>query len=271
MNRAIWWIVLILVWVAIGAAVYYWWQQKQEPQPLPPPRIEAPPPAPVEPEGQTRHPIEAIQPEAKPSAKEEAPLPSLQDSDNAAQEALASLIGRDPLAAFFESTGLIRRIVATVDNLPRTKAMPQRWPIKPTPGRFITSGGGDDVTLSAENFRRYEPFVRRLEAVDTDKLVALYKRFYPLFQQAYRELGYPKKYFNDRLVEMIDDMLAAPEVKGPIKLAKPWVMYEFADSELEARSAGQKILIRMGADNAARVKAKLREIRQRVASGVPKQ
>jgi hypothetical protein len=35
--------------------------------------------------------------------------------------------------------------------------------------------------------------------------------------------------------------------------------------ELEARSAGQKILIRMGAENARRVKAKLLEIRQALA------
>ena len=39
------------------------------------------------------------------------------------------------------------------------------------------------------------------------------------------------------------------------------VLYEFAAPDLETRSAGQKMLLRMGPDNAARVKAKLREIR----------
>lgn len=56
-------------------------------------------------------------------------------------------------------------------------------------------------------------------------------------------------------------MLAAPDIKGPVKLVRPKVMYQFADPSLEARSAGQKILIRMGSDNAGRIKAKLNEIR----------
>jgi hypothetical protein len=41
-------------------------------------------------------------------------------------------------------------------------------------------------------------------------------------------------------------------------------MYEFADPDLEARSAGQKILLRMGAGNAGRVKAKLRDFRRQL-------
>jgi hypothetical protein len=39
-------------------------------------------------------------------------------------------------------------------------------------------------------------------------------------------------------------------------------MYEFADPELEALSAGQKVLIRIGPENAALIKAKLRDLRR---------
>jgi hypothetical protein len=46
-------------------------------------------------------------------------------------------------------------------------------------------------------------------------------------------------------------------------------MYQFADPELEARSAGQKILIRMGSENAARIKAKLQEVRRELTSEPP--
>jgi hypothetical protein len=108
--------------------------------------------------------------------------------------------------------------------------------------------------------------MRIVEAVDAKQLVALYVRFYPLFQQAYRDLGYPKGYFNDRLVEVIDHLLAAPEVTGPLRLVQPKVMYKFADPELEALSAGQKILIRVGSENATQLKAKLRAIRGELVS-----
>ena len=53
-----------------------------------------------------------------------------------------------------------------------------------------------------------------MESVDTGRLAALYVRFYPLFQQAYRDLGYPNGYFNDRLVEVIDHLLVTPEIAG---------------------------------------------------------
>jgi hypothetical protein len=282
MARPIWWAILVLIWAAIAAGAYYWWQQREEP-PAPLPRAEAPP-APAPPpsatpaEPQVRHPIEEAQPEtpaepAKPAAPP--PLPPLAESDKTVLDALAALVGRASVGAFVEETGIVRRVVATVDSLPRQKASPRTWPVRPTAGQFTATGAGEDVYLSPENARRYEPFLRVMESVDTGKLVALYARLYPLFQKAYAELGYPNRYFNDRLIDVIDHLLATPEVKGPIKLVppdvkgpvkleRPWVMYRFADPELEARSAGQKILLRMGAGNAARVKAKLRDIRRQL-------
>jgi hypothetical protein len=90
-----------------------------------------------------------------------------------------------------------------------------------------------------------------------------------LFQEAYESLGHPPQYFNDRLIEVIDHLLASPDVKGPIALARPNVLYEFADPALEARSAGQKVLIRMGSENATAVKDKLRELRAELIARSP--
>jgi hypothetical protein len=47
-------------------------------------------------------------------------------------------------------------------------------------------------------------------------------------------------------------------------------MYNFADPALEARPAGQKLLIRMGPDNAATIKSKLMELRALVTAAPPK-
>ena len=104
-----------------------------------------------------------------------------------------------------------------------------------------------------------------LEAIEPHALVQAYVRTYPLFQRAYEELGFPGKYFNDRLREAIDDLLATPELATPPELMQPRVLYEFADPDLETRSAGQKMLLRMGPENAARMKAKLGEIRRELA------
>ena len=105
----------------------------------------------------------------------------------------------------------------------------------------------------------------RVHPVDSARLVAIYFHYYPLFQQAYRDLGYPQGHFNDRLVDAIDHLLATPEMKTPAELVRPKVFYVYADADLESRSAGQKVLMRMGAANAVRVKAKLRDIRAEIA------
>jgi hypothetical protein len=190
------------------------------------------------------------------------PVPPLPESDEAIQQALTIPLGKQALGNIVISQDLARRIVATVDNLPRQKAGTKLLPVKAPVSRVVTSRKGEMVTLSPANYARYAPYVKLAQAVDVKQLVALYVYFYPLFQQAYEELGYPKKYFNDRLVEVIDDLLAAPEVRGPVKLVRPKVMYEFADPELEALSAGQKVLIRIGPENAALIKVKLRDLRR---------
>src|SRR5258707_7831828 len=118
-------------------------------------------------------------------------------------------------------------------------------PFKAVPGTLHTAGEAGSPALAADNAARYTPYVRAFEAVDSKKLAAAYTRYYPLFQQSYVEQGYPTRYFNDRLFEVIDHLLATPDIKGPIALAQPKVLYEYADPQLEHLSAGQKAMLRM--------------------------
>ena len=200
------------------------------------------------------------------------PLPTLADSDSALAEALGQLFGQDTVAAQLVRENIVRNIVVTVDNLPRQKVAVERRPVKATAGATRVTGdadSGDVVTLNVKNYARYAPFVKAVQAADVQQVGALYFHWYPLFQQAYEDLGYPGKYFNDRLVESIDDLLKTPDVAGPIRLVRPKVFFEYADPAVESRSAGQKLLIRMGPDNAAAIKAKLRDLRAVVAGRKP--
>ena len=184
-------------------------------------------------------------------------LPKLENSDSMMRDQLAGLLGRQAFADHFIAADIVRRIVATVDNLPRETAPQRVMPLHAVPGAF---------TPDTTNYARYAPYVRVFEAIDAQALVRAYVNAYPLFQRAYEELGFPGKYFNHRLIEAIDDLIAAPEVTTPPELMRPRVLYEFADPDLETRSAGQKMLLRMGHDNAARVKGKLREIRRELVA-----
>lgn len=257
MKKVIPWVIGVVVLAGAGAA-YYFWQRKPAPAAPTPPVVTAPAAPNPQIESATHYP--APEP-AAPQATAQ-PLPELKDSDSLAREALTSLVGAEALKKFLVTEEIVRRIVVTIDNLPRKTLAMRLNPVKPVGDEFRTAGKDGSLVIAAENAARYTPYVRVADGVNAKKLVAAYGRLYPLFQKAYGDLGYPKGYFNDRLIFVIDHLLAAPELQGPIALVAPHVQSKFADPALEALSAGQKIMIRMGNENAAVIKAKLREIRR---------
>lgn len=190
-----------------------------------------------------------------------APLPALADSDGPFSTALGEIADAGLLQRALVSEQLIRRLVATVDNLPRERLAVNDRAFRRVPDAFMVKSRDGSYTLNPANEARYVPLVLLANTVGASHAAKLYLRFHPLFDKAYRELGYPDRHFNDRLVQVIDHLLATPEITGPIELVQPKVFYQFADPALESRSAGQKMLIRMGTVNAAQVKAWLRTFR----------
>jgi hypothetical protein len=255
---------IVIAAIVIIAAFLFYPRKTSKVESVP----EPPAPAPVQPAPSPSPPPEpAVKfplPEA-PQAVPEQPLPVLDQSDQPVHEDLSALLGADAAAKFLVPDALIRRIVSTVDNLPREKLALRLWPVKPVDGKFAVSEPGGRMQIAPENPARYQPFVAVVAAVDTMRAAAFYQHYYPLFQQAYRDLGYPSGYFNDRLVEVIDHLLATPVAPAVIDLVRPAVYYKFADPALEKLSAGQKILLRIGPDNARLIKAKLAEFRRHVA------
>jgi len=249
-KRWIYWAIPVIV--VIGAGVTYYYNRKShEPKPEPAAQVQ---PAPT-----VAPPVNPIDQDAQ-AAK---PLPDLGSSDAEVQDSLVGALGR-PLEQVLVPKDIVRNVVVTVDNLPRKKVAIQMRPLKPTGGELVVAPGGEP-TLSPDNAERYAALMTVVKNADVQQVVSVYRHFYPLFQQQYVNLGYPDGYFNDRLVEVIDHLLATPEVAGPIKLTQPSVFYQFADPSLEERSAGQKLMIRLGPENAAIVKDKLRALRKEVA------
>jgi len=209
-----------------------------------------------------RYPIEAA------ASEPETAMPALD-----VQQALVDLLGRPAVLKQLQLDELPRRIVATVDNLGRSHAPAALWPVNPAPGRFLVEEHGGTRSISPANAARYAPLVAMVDGMNTERAFELYVRMYPMLQRAYAEIGFPNRYFNDRLVEVIDQLLATPvpderlevrltEVKGPIPSARPWVRYELADPALESLTPGQKMLLRVGPAHERRLKAKLAEFRR---------
>ncbi len=259
--------------VALAGLGAWWWQREHAlvTPPLPTaasaaPVVAAPPPASAASAGAINFPVEPPAAQASPKG-----APDF-------SAALDELFGSRSVLSMFQTRDFARRFVATVDNLARAQAPSQVWPMNPAAGRFKVEASGDTRAIAADNGLRYTPYVVLIETLDLRRAFAWYARLYPQLQQAYENLGYPGRYFNDRFVQVIDHLLATPDVagavkvhlptiNGPVQPQRPWVLYEFDDPAFEALSSGQKILLRMGADNERRVKARLVELRRLLAAG----
>jgi hypothetical protein len=266
-RRPTLWLLAGLLLIGLGAGGVYWALNRPAEAPVAATPA-APPAAPAAPIGPApiRHPIE--QAPAAMAAEPAVPLPALGDSDALLFEALAGLLADDGWRALVAGDFLIQRFVATIDALPRRKLAPHLLPVKPASGALVVEGPAQSATLAPANAARYDAYIRVLQAVDEQRLVALYVRLYPLFQQAYRELG-AEGYFNDRLVEVVDHLLAAPSPQPPVALVRPKVFWEFADPALEQASAGEKLMVRIGPTHAAAVRGKLAAVRALLVAQAP--
>jgi hypothetical protein len=254
-------VAIALATVALVAAGWWFWWSRSQPASVAPAPAEA---------------VAQPAPAAAPAASEPTLVPAPAQETLKAEDvtaALTQLLGREAVLKFLETTDFPRKFVATLDNLGRDHAPVATWPVRPAPARFLVEASGDAQVIAAENGLRYAPFVAFVGSVSAPQAVALYRRMYPVLEQAWRELGFTNRSLHARVLEVVDLLLATPEpaqpprlvlteVKGPVPSTRPWTRYEYADASLQRLASGQKILLRVGADNRKVLKAKLKELRQ---------
>jgi hypothetical protein len=186
MSRAdkIWLIPLLLAAGAAAALWYYWVTvNRAEPEPVP-----------AEPEAVEErrrpgplHPLEPLTSGAD-SDRQLVPLPPLDDSDGYFRLELVNIFGGQ-LDALLTDETLIEKFVATIDNLPRGHVAERLRPLGSVTGAFSVDSDGDAIVASPLNFDRYDFLVGMLVNTDLDTVVDVYRRYYPLFQEAYVGLG----------------------------------------------------------------------------------
>ncbi|WP_019305393.1 DUF3014 domain-containing protein [Xanthomonas oryzae] len=162
-----------------------------------------------------RHPVPAASADAADAA-----IPALAQSDGAAWQALLPLVQDDAALSIVLRKHLIERVVMMIDNLTQPSISRRSLVLQPMPGELQVSSAGDHQVIDQANAARYAPYVAAFTSVDAQAMTRSYVRFYPLFQQAYADLGAPDRYFNDRVIDVIDHLLRTPEPKQPIELQR---------------------------------------------------
>lgn len=206
--------------------------------------------------------------EESPNPEPEPPLPDLADSDATALETLANLFGNDFVQQRIKPEFVIPRTVSVINSLDGEAPSLKTFPVQTLDTEPLTeeTGDGEALLWTEANTARYEGLVAAIESVPPTEAATRYRRHYPLFQQAWEELGETEPYFNDRLIDAIDHLLATPEVELPFEVTPYEDRLHFADESLQEQSWGRKMLLRMGPDQAAAIKRWLRDFRQELAS-----
>ncbi|QDE40369.1 DUF3014 domain-containing protein [Luteibacter pinisoli] len=257
------WLAGVLVVAIVGLGGVFLYREKQARDAAQPPQPVAAasaalPSTAVHDTALPQHPI-------GPAGASTAALPALDQSDDAILAGLLALTSDGALKTLLRPEAIVPRMVATIDALPKANVGMNVLPLRTPTGRFQVQSDDGMFVESKKNLDRYDTYMYVADHVNPKAAAAWYKRNYPLFQQAYRDLG-TSGYFNDRLIEVIDHLLAAPEPKGTLQLIPAKVGYIYANDTYEQLSAGQKFMIRVGAENEANLKGKLRALREAVVS-----
>ncbi|MDK1024125.1 MAG: DUF3014 domain-containing protein [Gammaproteobacteria bacterium] len=237
----------------------------KEPEPVTQVAIEIPAEVPqVEPEPEAEPEIEAvIEDEPVPVIETEPSfiLPLLDDSDQLIRDGVITLSNHPGIAAWLISDELIRKFVVLVDNTVRGSVPRKHVSFLAPEGPFKANKISEALyVLNEESYARYDLLTAIFAGIDSQRAVEFYVLLQPLFEEAYQELGYTNKKFDDAVFLAIGRMLETPVVPQPIHLVRPVVMYKFADEKLESLSEVQKQLIRMGPKNTRIIHAKLSDI-----------
>ncbi|MGI2065867.1 DUF3014 domain-containing protein [Shewanella sp. MF08487] len=218
--------------------------------------------APVTPETGSSNTNTSVVPEPEVIAD---PVPALAESDTFVQQKVLALINNNVVASSLVQQDLARQFVVFVDNLAQGELTRKVSPIKGPEKQFTVSEITNKVYLNPEGFHRYDAYVDSIVKMDEQSLMATYKQMTPMLEEAFSELGYSNAKFNDRMLQAIKLLLAAPIVEDPIELSSISVNYQFVDPNLEALPSAQKLLIRMGPENTRKLKVALRKLENQLA------
>lgn len=236
-------LLIFLILAIIGGGGYFLFMKKKAP------------PEKTEPKPKGEVALPAIE-----EKRETSPPVSLEESDDYIRVVAREISTHPRLATWLKTKNIIRKFTAAVDHIANGQSPRKQIDFFVPRGSFLVTKRGDRLIIDPASYRRYDSIVDVFISLDTKGCVSLFRSLKPLFQEAYRELGYPDTDFESTLIRAILELLRTPIVENEIVVDKGVVNYYMIDPILEGLSDAQKHLLRMGPDNVAAIQMKLREI-----------
>jgi hypothetical protein len=264
---------LLIAVAGIGGSVYYYLKNSDNSQQLAALKqavndetkqtVVAPPAPVIEQLPAEPDPVAASEPPLEPAA-EAPPLPPLDTSDAGIRQELSGLAGWQAQAMdLLVSDQLLRRFVTFVTNTATGKLDHKSGPLHPIKGRFAVSSNMP-LTMTPESQTRYNIYVNALTALDPQQCAALYRRYYPLLNNAYQELG-EKNNFHALVLKAIAQLESTPDLtQAPVLVPADKGLFKYAQPQLESLPAVQKQMLRSGWENTSKLKIWLRQLKSAI-------
>jgi hypothetical protein len=250
------WIVVAGLVAAMAVAAYITFGSRQ---------TAAPPAAPVR---QAESPPQPDQPLGGAAAA--VALPPLDQTDPAVRELVRQLTSNPRVAAWLATNGLIRNFTVSVANVAEGVTPARHLGVlRPSSGFRVTERSGN-VYIDPAAYARYDTLAAAAASIDPAGAARLYSTLKPRIEDASRELGMTGTPFDRTLERAIVSLLEVPTLpEGSVRVVSEvrGIGYGYADPGLEALTAAQKHLLRMGPRNVQTIQSSLRAIA--IALGIP--
>lgn len=235
-------IVGLIALVALVAGLYWWFGRNTGDQTsttaAPPAETAPPPPA---------------QTELPPTD-----LPPLAELDPTFRSLVGELTNHPLLARWLSGNGLAEQAAAIALQLANGRLPTTMLGALRPSGSFQVRQQDGATVIDPRSYQRYNGIAAAVESVDAAQAARVYTTLEPRLEEAYRQLGEGGS-IRDAVAKAVAGLLATPDVSGPVRLQPKGGLWAYEDPQLESLTPAQKLLLRMGPDNARRIKARLRE------------
>ncbi|MEM9255571.1 MAG: DUF3014 domain-containing protein [Pseudomonadota bacterium] len=262
---------VLVVCVIVGTVVYRWWSGSGQGQEAPVAVTPAEQPAPVQVPAEPVAPDIPRQapPAPDPNTAMEVPasltpvvpaLPDAEASNAMLFEEMTEARVDNRLQSMLDPDKAVDTSAALIDGMSRGYLVRKLVTLPPL-GAFQVDKRAGRFYMSENGYRRYDAVVESLEQVNTSTVVSGFHSLRPLYERAYEALGLDPEGFDNAVIRTLDQVLATPELDGPIELESDSALYTYVDPKLESLTDLQKQLLRMGPDNTRRIKAQAQRLR----------
>ncbi len=201
--------------------------------------------------------------ESAPAAPEQAELPPtdlppLDELDPTVRSLIGELSNHPILARWLSGTGLAQQAAAIALQLGNGRLPTTLLGALRPSGSFQTREQDGATVIDPRSYQRYNGIAAAAESIDASQAARVYTTLEPRLEEAYRQLGEGGS-IRESVARTIYGLLDTPDVSGPVRVQPKGGLWVYENPQLESLTPAQKLLLRMGPDNARRIKARLRE------------